>query len=148
MRRTRSRSLRPCSRLAALAPGVVCLAVLTQTGCSGGDQDPSSTATTDVEVCVDQEATEDGAAVVEVRQDGEVVGTVSLGSGGTAGVQVPPGPVEAYVDGVLVGSGELGEGGSISFPCLPASSTGAPTSEPMTPSATSEPAEAATATPG
>lgn len=137
-------------RRAAAGPGLVLLALLAQTGCSGGDQDASLTTTTSVEVCVDRGATEDGPALIEVRQDGEVVGTVALGSGGTAGVQVPPGPVEAYVDGELVGSGELGEGGSISFSCLEPSSTESPTptSGPAAPGATHGPTDAGTATSG
>ncbi|MFC3688726.1 hypothetical protein ACFQL5_05800 [Aquipuribacter hungaricus] len=79
---------------------------------------------------MDEDPSRTGPALVEVRQDGEVVGTVELQSGGTAGVQVPPGPVEAYVDGELVGSGDLGENGSITFSCAAPTSSGDPTPQP------------------
>lgn len=112
------------------------VALLAVPGCAGGDSAPVEIST-NVEVCIDQDATT--PAVVEVRQDGDVVGTVILGSGGaSAGVAVPPGPVEAYVNDELVGSGELGEGGSIAFSCQ----TPAPT-EPQ-PEPTSDPAATTT----
>jgi len=107
--------------------------------------------TTNVEVCVSQEMLEGGRALVEVRQDGEVVGSVSLGGGGAAGIEVPPGPVEAYVSGDLVGSGDLGEGGRISFSCSTSPSTGGPTPKltpDLSPSSAVEPTGAPTATGG
>ena len=105
--------------------GLACLALALLTGCGADDDGPMPTTTTNVEVCVDQDASRTGAALVEVRQHGEVVGSVALQPSGTAEVEVPPGPVEAYVDGELVGAGELGEGGSILFSCA----TAAPTSD-------------------
>ena len=123
-------------------------AALLLAGCSGGA--PSTPLTTNVEVCVDQDTTT--PAVVEVRQDGEVVGTVVLGppGGGSAGIKAPPGPVEAYVNDELVGSGEVSEGGSLSF-CRTPAATVTPTAAPEvapapepTPTPTSEP----TTTPG
>jgi len=121
-------------------------------GCSGGDS--SAPLTTNVEVCVDPGTAT--PAVVEVRQDGEVVGTVVLGSagGGSAGIQAPPGPVEAYVNDELVGSGEVSEGNSVSFSCrtstATATSTAAPELEPTpepTPEVTHEPTSNPTTTP-
>lgn len=108
---------------------MACSALVLAAGCSSGDDAARST-TTNVEVCVGEDPSRTGPAVVEVRQDGEVVGTVELQSGGTAGVQVPPGPVEAYVDGELVGSGDLGEDASISFSCTAPTSSGDATPEP------------------
>lgn len=145
-----SRTIEPRVRRAVhrgAVPGPTCLALLLLTSCSGGES-ASLGATTDVEVCVDGETSSTGPAVVEVRQDGEVVGTVELGPGGTAGVRAPPGPVEAYVDGELVGSGDLGEGGSISSSCTTPSPTSAPTStNDPTPEPAPGPTDGGTGTP-
>lgn len=128
----RRRSLDPRAQRSRLTArtGLAWSALILLTGCSSGDDDQPLTTTTNVEVCVSEDPSRTQAAVVEVRQDGEVVGTVELQSAGTAGVQVPPGPVEAYVDGELVGSGDLGENGSITFSCTAPTSTSSPTQEP------------------
>ncbi|WP_339575821.1 hypothetical protein [Pseudokineococcus basanitobsidens] len=101
----------------------VLLAGLVLTSCgSGRDETPTDSAS--VSVCVPEESGQAGTRTVEVRQDGEVVGTVYLNPAGTAGIEVAPGPFDAYVDGELVGSGEVDAGGTAAFPCAAASSPG------------------------